>query len=444
MVIGKSKSDYNAFAEYLSGILEAGEVRNLSKRFQGGVYEDDPRKILDEIEDYLYAKWDENADASPRTGRADVQKKNFETFVKKQLLTREKLVYDNPYNSLKDKSDFSPLFYPYQEVIGELVVQPKGVNPRTQKLIKKLRPEVIPGEDIKAPKRSVYYNQFERQITISKKQGYVDNLVAIRNAMRDYPNSKVKPMEEWQARELWEKANEALRPYYKARGSLANNDKKDREETINILLGLNNHYRREDLDSKSTVYLESLEKTLNRSLNAPKKLFRLREDSIPTKKDELEKFLSVNNASISESLLEEQKEGLKRLYPFLDNKSLEEEALKKSAAKATNTPLFEEEVINRFMKWQYGETNKEPTINDLKKLSELTNNEFKMKISTEIITKKDPYTGSTRKIKDTLDKQEFSKYRTSLRDKINRAKTIEKEREEEQIRIFTEENERFE
>ena len=186
---------YNYFAEYISEFVGKNDIRNLTKEFKKNQYTNKPEGILTNLNDFFTTKWDENAEPSPTRGNSKTQKRNFESFLKKTLISREKMTFDNPYSREKNAIDFSPLFSRYRELSGEFVDKPK-ISLRIQKLVNITRPKGEIGEEYTQVAPSVFFKRTENQIELSKKGNHVDNLIALRDAMRDlsFSNYKYLPL----------------------------------------------------------------------------------------------------------------------------------------------------------------------------------------------------------------------------------------------------------
>lgn len=248
---------YDFFAGFVDQFISDDELQKLTTKFEADKFDDAPEEIINEIDKFFKKKWRDNADAKPSRGNASTQKKNFETFLQKDILTRKKLKYkDNAVTG--NDIDFNPMFARYREIVGEAVpiekvsrrvikalalpeidrreqllqdgiklikrdpnrfFGPRGRPLRTEQDLNRLSTnelEIQFGGLIKKPvKPKRFSDRIIRAIDRAKEQKKVEDLIFIRDSMRELTLKKkeVQPISTIKALELFRKAEKALEPF---------------------------------------------------------------------------------------------------------------------------------------------------------------------------------------------------------------------------------------
>lgn len=478
---------YEHFAEYISSIITPDQTKRILKEFQKEEYAQTPDQIIVKLDKEFMDAWENNAPTKPRMGNSETQKKNFKQFLDSQILNEKKL----KYKVYGREVDFTPYFSKYREI-----TRGKTVSSRVEKTLNQTKGfkiklgEERPLEDKKtfrdlgkiAP--TAFYKKIERQIDNSSKANHPDNLITIRNAMRDLAvkDRKSKPLDGLRALELYEKANKALEPYYskssmiglktddelkqslrlegydisnfktsddlksaaKSAGISLRRYDLNKNELVDQLKRMGN-YDETDLKSKSVNELKWLHRSLRKEFQEPKRSFYIMSKDLPSSESKIEKLFADRNKSITPQEVIQVRESVSSLFPFLSPKEREKEVNRRLAAKALDVPVFDREIEKRYMNWKYKEPERNPTFKDLISLSNVTNKEFRLFLSEELKEREDPFTGKPKLIRsgNFLPEEGFRSYKKYLKEEVKRGKDIVDKRAEDQTDSFIEKAESF-
>ena len=474
----KMVDKYDFFAEFINRYISKDEMRFLNEEFKKQEYIDDPQKILDKLESEGLGKWSTHADKKPRMGNADVQAANFGKFWKNKIVSRDKLVFNDPYKVEKSSIDFSPLFKQYKELTGEFIETP-DVSRRVKATARIVKPEFEPGAMVPKVLPHVFDNRVGGDIERAKEQikeakiagnmenvmRATNNLVVLRNAMYDlaFHKQEHKPMKSSTALKRYEEINKLLKPYYssgerigmktdsyllsvlefkgmdvsglkstedvrsaaKSAGLDLRRYQQSREELIHDLEQVT-PYSRKDLEKRPQTYLSKLWKTTNKSYVAPKKRFVYTYDDLVGTNEATTQLYEEQKVELTKKDRMDTRKYVKSIYPFFTENELNKEVNQVLAAKVLRDDVMipKTEIERRYMEWKYQDSDKRPSFEDLQKLSEVTFTQFKLKIATREVEREDPITGKMRTVKDTIPRDSFRSYRKELSGRITRAEKI--------------------
>jgi hypothetical protein len=530
--------NYDYFAEFIDVPISKADIRELSSSFREDKYQNNPDLMLKEIDKYFMKVWDDNAATSPARGNADTQRKNFEKFLKDKVLSREKLKYTNPYTKESNAIDFTPIFSEYVEAEREFV-KPSVPSKRVEDSIQLLKtPSTVTREDalefvkgelkrrgeitfqdktitkdnvddidtrtlksiwttdrgdrLKEKKltSTTFYRRLDKQIDLSERSENYENLVKIRDALRDFVKSPKNDLvlSSYNAKKLYDKIENKLDERYqsptdllrsksderlkgllefkgvdtsklntsaklkaaaKKEGFGLRNYQKNKDELIFDILSVKTGADRADLEKRPLSYLQDLNEKINPRLYRPKQDFYLRKGDLPTTDGQIKDILKNEGVNVTDDKLKREikknKKYIKSKFPFLSNDQLEREAKREYASNlifadptVKNRALIEEEIERRFMEDQYGDPNLEPNFKDLISISKLKNKEFKERISRDEFEIVDPRTKKKKTVKKVIPIKAWRTYRDSLKDRVGKAQQIVDVKREEQVSKFLE------
>jgi hypothetical protein len=385
---------YDYLAEFIYTNISKEDIRSLSRELENEKYVENPKEFTKTLDEFFQNKWDKLAPVKPRTGNKQTQKENFHEFLRKDILSQKRLSIDNPYS--KEKMDFGKYFSKYRELTGQ-VYGPYELSPKQEKLIRiaEGKEKIVIDEKIEKYPQGEYYRMYSTNIENAAKAGRINSVVKLRDAMRDMMVSgrKEKPINSFQASELYNKADKALEPYYK----------------------------------KYPKFGE---------IRKPSKKFYVMSDDLPTSEKRISKLAAEYKKEIPETEKERLAKEISTNFLYLSKDEIKREVNKRIAEKIIDAPILDREIERRYMTWKYNNPNKPLTFEDKVGISKLTNREFKFEIGTKINRIPDPkHPGKTKITYDYISKEPFKLYQYKLREEVSNAqKRIEEDmKKQEQI-----------